>query len=696
VAPRKTNRWIRAASCLLVVALAASCSDGDDAGEASAPSATEAPTGETTTTAPESGEPPEQYSGPVDDFYVVPEDLGEGEPGQLIRVQHVGESDGYVHLRVMYRSRDARGQDRAVTGRISYPTAEAPEEGWPVITTANGTVGLGSKCAISRGDAPAPGYGVEGVHVASDYVGMGPVGEVHPYLSGLSEAQPVIDIVRAARLLPDAHAGDRWLAVGHSQGGHAALFTHEIAEEYAPELEHLGTVVSAPAAALDRRFGPDDEVVPRMVALMALYGIAQDNPEIDPRHYVNADVASRDEIITTGCTQDVIDAFVTIPPDELYTLDPMDDPEARAIVMENDPGTVATDVPMLLLYGDLDWWVVPDRVRFVFDRLCGLGQEAALVNVATGDHGNLLSEGAGVVTDFLEARLAGAVHRHVRGLTMARISLDLIRGPQPSLDGRRVLITGAARGIGAALAERLHQRGARVALVGLEPERMAEVADRCGGAPWATCDVGDRLQVERAVDEAVGALGGLDVVVANAGIAAQLPLVGGDPAIMEATVRVNLLGAYYTVRAAGPHVSHPGGYALVVSSLGAAVNLPLMGAYSASKAGVEALGNTLRVELRPSGATDMTTRGFGTEAATVLTGGGSLSKTTPLEVGIDALERGIARRSKRIVAPWWAGLVLPVRMATGPFVEWYAQKNLAEALRIAREEHADLTTEQPS
>ncbi len=285
-------------------------------------------------------------------------------------------------------------------------------------------------------------------------------------------------------------------------------------------------------------------------------------------------------------------------------------------------------------------------------------------------------------------------------------SLDALRGPAPSLAGRRVLITGAARGIGAALAERLHERGARVGLVGLEPELLEGVAARCGDAPWTTCDVSDRAQVDRAVEEIVGALGGLDVVVANAGIAAQLPIVGGDPAIMEATVRVNLLGAYYTVRAAGPHVSHAGGYALVVSSLGAAVNLPLMGAYSASKAGVEALGNTLRVELSTTGATagvayfaeldtDMTTRGFGTEAAATLTGGGSLSKTTPLEVGIDALERGIARRSKRIYAPWWAGVVLPIRQATGPFVEWYAKRHLDEALRIAREEQATLTTVQP-
>lgn len=280
------------------------------------------------------------------------------------------------------------------------------------------------------------------------------------------------------------------------------------------------------------------------------------------------------------------------------------------------------------------------------------------------------------------------------------------RASGDSLAGQRVLITGAARGIGAALAERLHQRGARVGLVGLEPELMAEVAARCGDAPWAVCDVGDRQQVEQAVELVAESLGGLDVVIANAGIAAQLPIIEGDPSVMEATVRVNLLGAYYTVRAAGPHISHPGGYALVVSSLAAAVNLPLLSAYSASKAGVEALGNTLRIELGPSGATagvayfaeldtDMTSRGFGTRAATILTGGGSLSRTTPLKVGIDALERGIVRRRRRIVAPWWVALVLPLRPVTGRFVELYARRNLSEALRVARSETVSLTTEQP-
>ncbi|MGH2986719.1 MAG: SDR family NAD(P)-dependent oxidoreductase, partial [Solirubrobacterales bacterium] len=170
------------------------------------------------------------------------------------------------------------------------------------------------------------------------------------------------------------------------------------------------------------------------------------------------------------------------------------------------------------------------------------------------------------------------------------------------LRGRRVLITGAARGIGALTARRLHQRGARVALLGIEPELLEAAAGECGDAPFYVCDVRERAQVDSAVADAAAKLGGLDVVIANAGIAAQLPLVGGDPEIFEQTQAVNVLGTYYLVRAAGQHISHPGGYALLTASLAAAVHPPLMGAYSASKAAVEALGNTLRAELAPSGA----------------------------------------------------------------------------------------------
>jgi NAD(P)-dependent dehydrogenase (short-subunit alcohol dehydrogenase family) len=276
-----------------------------------------------------------------------------------------------------------------------------------------------------------------------------------------------------------------------------------------------------------------------------------------------------------------------------------------------------------------------------------------------------------------------------------------------TIDGRRVLITGGARGIGAALAERLHQRGARLALLGLEEEDLEATAARCGDAHWARCDVSDREQVDEAVEDAVAALGGLDVVVANAGIAAQLPIVGGDPEVMDRTIAVNVLGVYNTLRAAGPHVSHERGYALPIASVGAVVHLPLMGAYSASKAAVEALGNTLRIELRPSGArvgvayfaeidTDMTSRGFDTEAAKkLLSGIGSFNQVAPLHVAIDALEKGIDTRSRRIVAPAWAKPLLPLRMLVQPFVDRFTQRKLAAALEIARQEDAELTTPQP-
>jgi NAD(P)-dependent dehydrogenase (short-subunit alcohol dehydrogenase family) len=277
----------------------------------------------------------------------------------------------------------------------------------------------------------------------------------------------------------------------------------------------------------------------------------------------------------------------------------------------------------------------------------------------------------------------------------------------PSMTGRRVLVTGAARGIGRALAVRLHQRGARVALVGLEPELLAEASAEAGGAPWRSCDVRDHAAVAEAVDAVVGELGGLDVVVANAGIGKQLPLVGGDPDVLEQTLRVNVIGVHNTISAAGPHVSHDRGYVLLTSSLGADINLPLMGAYSASKAAVEALATTLRQELHHTGArvgvasfaeldTDMTSRGFDTDAARIALSGLTLSGVAPLGPAIDAVERGIARRSRRIVSPAWVGAVRLIAPVAQVVVEQRLRRSVPEALRIALQERVPFTTEQPA
>ena len=110
-----------------------------------------------------------------------------------------------------------------------------------------------------------------------------------------------------------------------------------------------------------------------------------------------------------------------------------------------------------------------------------------------------------------------------------------------SIAGKRILITGAARGIGAEAAQRLARRGARLALVGLEPGELARVARACGPeAGWTEADVTDWAALETAVDQAVDRMGGLDVVVANAGIGAGGLIKSVDPWAFERVIEVNL------------------------------------------------------------------------------------------------------------------------------------------------------------
>src|SRR4051794_32347855 len=171
-----------------------------------------------------------------------------------------------------------------------------------------------------------------------------------------------------------------------------------------------------------------------------------------------------------------------------------------------------------------------------------------------------------------------------------------------SLDGKTVLITGAARGIGAETARQLRAKGARLALAGLEPELLEQRAAELGGeTAFFEADVTDRDAVEAAVAGAVERFGGIDVVIANAGVASGGPVAGIDPAAFETVIEVNLLGVWRTVRAALPHVIARGGYVLPIASLAAALHGPMMSAYAASKAGVEAFADSLRTEVRHTG-----------------------------------------------------------------------------------------------
>lgn len=170
------------------------------------------------------------------------------------------------------------------------------------------------------------------------------------------------------------------------------------------------------------------------------------------------------------------------------------------------------------------------------------------------------------------------------------------------LTGKVVLITGAGRGIGEETARRAAARGAHVAAVGMEPERLAALVEELGPRHcWAECDVTDQASLDAAVATTVAALGGIDVVVANAGIANQGTVAESPADVVARVMEVNLIGVSRTVSATVREVEKRRGYYLLVSSLAAFTALPGMAAYNGSKAGVENFGNALRFELAHRG-----------------------------------------------------------------------------------------------
>ena len=245
------------------------------------------------------------------------------------------------------------------------------------------------------------------------------------------------------------------------------------------------------------------------------------------------------------------------------------------------------------------------------------------------------------------------------------------------LAGKAVLVTGAARGIGEHVARLAAARGARLALVGLEPERLGIVASEVDGF-WYEADVTDSAAVATAVAGAAEALGGLDVVVANAGVA-NLGTVAISPvdAVLR-TVEVNLGGVIRTVSATLPHLLASRGYYLLVSSAAAFTALPGMAAYCAAKAGVEQFGNVLRMETAHRGVrvgvahpswvdTDLV-RGFQSDLPSFRAALRKLpppfGTTTTVEACAGALVRAIERRRRRVYVPRSVAVAQALRSVT--------------------------------
>jgi len=265
------------------------------------------------------------------------------------------------------------------------------------------------------------------------------------------------------------------------------------------------------------------------------------------------------------------------------------------------------------------------------------------------------------------------------------------------ISGQVVLVTGAARGIGAEAARQLYGRGAQLSLVGLEPDELEQRAAELGSrAAWFEADVTNWEALRRAADATIERFGGIDVVIANAGVAPVGTVATIDRAAFERTIEVNLLGVWRTVRTMLPHVIERRGYVLSIASLAAALHLPLLAHYSATKAGVEAFSDSLRGEIAHTGTkvgvayfsfidTDMTREGIEQTAARRMrdSSPGPIRSTTPLPVAGRAIVRGVERRARTVCSPRWVSAALRLRGLLQPVLETQNRDAIEEAVREA-------------
>ena len=347
----------------------------------------------------------------------------EGEPGSIIRVSPLagGSPGGGDAFRILYRSTGLNGEPIAVAGAIFMPPGPAPERGRTVIAWAHPTSGVVEACAPSLmpdvgvtliwglADMLAEGH----VVVATDYPGLGISGQIHPYLIGVSEGRAVLDSVRAARALPRSGASNNFAVWGHSQGGHAALFTGELAASYAPDLNLVGVATAAPATYLIELFETDISTpMGKEMTAMGLYAWTKlynkpisgliESAAMAPFYELAHDcIESVLELAALGRAEKPLEwtPFLKVDPTEIKPW--------RELFEANTPGQAPAGAPVFIAQGTLDTTVRPDITQKFAAALCRQGERVRLVYLNGVGHIYAAQAGIGQALAWMDDRFRG-------------------------------------------------------------------------------------------------------------------------------------------------------------------------------------------------------------------------------------------------------------------------------------------------
>lgn len=305
-----------------------------------------------------------------DAFYTAPADAS-AAPGTLLRSARYmrGVPVGTRAWRIVYATRDARGAPVPASALVLAP---ATGRGFPVVAWAHGTTGATTGCAPALLDAPfanvpafpqalTQGWAV----VATDYMGMATPGGV-PYLVGAGEAHGVLDAVRAARQLEGLSLALDTVVWGHSQGGHAALWTGALWRAYAPELRVRGIAAAAPATDLPVLLGRiAHEPVGRIMGSYVLHAYAQAYADEDPHEVVRPNTRWLSDAMAARCLAGrkalVLVAQAMAAGGSIFEGEPARGAFGRRL--QDNVAPPVSDVPVWIAQGDRDALVLPEVQR---------------------------------------------------------------------------------------------------------------------------------------------------------------------------------------------------------------------------------------------------------------------------------------------------------------------------------------------
>ena len=363
-----------------------------------------------------------QEQGTLASFYADPSPMPV-VAGTLVRSEPLTQADGTpVRLagasawRMLYASQRPDGAIAVSGAMVFIPAAPAPAAGRPVLAWAHGTVGQGDACAPSRSADPlkpiaswlpialARGWAV----VATDYTGLGTTGP-NLYLVGEAEAADVVHSIRAARGLPSASLSSRTVVMGHSQGGHSALWAGHRASSLDPSIELLGVAAIAPAAELDAIIGAQWRTP---VSWVIGPEIMNSWPVVDPAlpaSILSESAVAQGSRITQACIANAaIEGLVRTKLGEAYfTSDPAQSEPWAALADRQTPAPLPAALPVLLAQSTADDVVLAWPNAQLQQRWCAAGSNLAATWIAEVSHIQTALVVGPSVMDWAQARFDG-------------------------------------------------------------------------------------------------------------------------------------------------------------------------------------------------------------------------------------------------------------------------------------------------